>query len=288
MPVPDLVFRLDEGGTDDGRAERARLILEEFEVDLAPLDRLGSDPSTVSFGWWHGDRLVANVDLFREILWLSGARNEAFGLQAVVVRPDWRGRGLFRDLMTRALAHADARADLVLLATETPALYIPFGFRPLAEASFLGRITPGGGRENHRRLSLENDLDVALIRDLFTRRTPVSLVCSTCDHPASFFLKAIESPEIALVHLPDLDAVVAIEDDEPGVLRLLDVVAPTIPPLDAIAAALGTHADRAHVFVTPDRLAWPPETTRPEDAGTMVRGPFPTGASAVVLSPMRI
>ncbi len=283
-----LDFRFDFAHTAAGRAELARLIRDEFEVDVTPLDRLGHDPSLVAFGWWAGEELVANVSLFRQILWLADERTDAFGVQSVTVRPAWRGRGLFRDLMTRALAYADTRVDRLTLYTETPELYRRFGFRDLAETTFLGPLRPAGRAANARRLTLDDEADVALVRSNFARRTPVSHLCSISDHPALFFLKAIESPEIALVHLPDLDAVVAVEETTPDRLVLLDVVASEIPPLAAIAAALGRPIEQAEVHVTPDRLAWNPAREEPEDAGAMVRGPWPLVGRAIALSPMRV
>lgn len=288
MPTTDLAFRRDYAATPRGRCELARLIRDEFEIDLAPLDRLGHDPSLVAFGWWAGDELVANVSLCRRSLRLAGVRTEAFAVQSVVVRPEWRGRGLFRDLMARALAFADARAPLATLHTETPELYRRFGFHDLPETVFLGPLRPAGARPNARRLSLADDADVALIHALFARRTPVSHLCAACDHPAPFFLKALESPEIALVHLPDLDAVAAIEETTPDRLVLLDVVAAEIPPLAAIAGALGAPIVEAEVHLTPDRLAWTPARREPEDAGAMVRGPWPLAGRDVAFSPMHV
>lgn len=288
MAPDDLAFRCLPADGAEARTELARLVFDVFDLDLGPLDRFGHDPGGVSFGWWRGETLVAHVGLFRQVLWLAGERVEGIGVQSVAVRPEWRGRGLFRDLMERALAHADARVGLVTLATETPELYERFGFRPLEEASFAGPLEPGGARANRRRLSLDADGDVALVRDLFARRTPVSLVCGSCDHPSMFFLKALENPDIVLEHLPDLDAVVAIETCEPGRLCLLDVVAPVIPPLAAIAAALGGEARQARVWFAPDRLGWRPATIVPEDEGTMVRGRFAAEGQPFMLPTMRV
>lgn len=288
MTATDLEFRFDFAHTAHGRAELARLVRDEFELDVTPLDRLGHDPSVVAFGWWSGDALVANVSLFDETLWLAGEPVKALGVQSVVVRPEWRGRGLFRDLATRALAWADARVAHLLLYTETPALYERFGFREITETVFSGPLRPAGTRAARRRLSLDDDADVALIVDLFARRTPVSRLCAICDHPALFFLKAIESPEIALVHLADLDAVVAVEEPSPTLLILHDVIAPTIPTLAAIAAALGAPTQQAEVHVTPDRLDWTPATMEREDTGAMLRGPWPLEGHAIALSTMRI
>ncbi|HWX63613.1 GNAT family N-acetyltransferase [Bradyrhizobium sp.] len=288
MRSPNLVFQFDDTATPDGRAELCRLIHDVFEVDVSPLDRLGHDPSIISFGWWQAGELIANVSLYRRELWLAGKQVEAFGVQSVAVRPEWRGRGLFRDLLTRALDYADARVELVILVTGTPDLYTPFGFRSVVESSFLGQVSPAGARQGYRRLSLDREEDASLLRDLFSRGTPVSLVCAARDHPALFFLKAIESPDIELVHLPDLDAIVAIDNREQGALILLDVVAPAIPPLDMIAATLGNEGKCVRVNITPDRLAWNPAQIVPANTGYMVRGHYAPEGQAFRLSPMRI
>ncbi|MEI4872725.1 GNAT family N-acetyltransferase, partial [Klebsiella pneumoniae] len=87
-----------------------RLVADIFGVDVTPLDRLGHDPSVVSFGWWSAGVLVATVSLYQQSLVLMGEPVAAFGVQSVATRPEWRRRGLFRDLMTRALVYADARS----------------------------------------------------------------------------------------------------------------------------------------------------------------------------------
>lgn len=285
--MSDLVCRCDYAATPSGRGELARLIRDVFALDVSPLDRLGHDPSVVAFGWWHGDALVANVSLFDTTLWLDGCRIAALGVQSVAVRPEWRGRGLFRDLMTRALAHAETRSDRVVLYTATPSLYRLFGFRPVGETVFEGPIAATGAAANHRRLSLDDDADLALVRALFARRTPVSRVCAAVNHPALFLLATVECPEIALFHLPDLDAVVAVEEDE-TVLELLDVVAPEIPPLAAIAAALGTTAAFARVHVGPDRLDWRAARPVADETGLMVHGPWLAPGTPAILSPMHV
>ena len=283
-----LDFRWDYARFPEGRSQLTRLVDDVFQLDLSPLDRLGHDPSVVAFGWWLDTELVANVSLYQRRLWLCGEEVVAFGIQSVAVRPEWRGKGLFRDLMARALAHADAETDLVLLATETPSLYRPFGFRQLEETSFGGATPRGRTRSNVRRLSLDDDGDVAWLRDLFARRTPPSLLASVCDHPASFMLRVIETPEIELLHLADLDAVVAVTGRQGPSMALLDIVAPTIPSLAEIVSALGYAGKRIEVHLTPDRLSWEPTTRPPVDNGIMVRGPFAPEGRAFMLSDMQI
>lgn len=286
--IGGLDFRQTSPATAMVRTALKRLVADIFHLDVTPLDRLGHDPSVVSFGWWRGDDLVANVSLYRQSLMLMGERVDAFGVQSVATRPEWRGRGLFRDLMTRALAYADARCPRVLLTTGTPALYRPFGFRTIAETSFTGPIAAAGGPPSHRRLSLASDADLALVLDLFSRRVPVSDLCAATDHPALFLLKAATQDAIALEHLPGLDAVVAVETAEPDLMVLRDIVAPAIPPLAAIAAALGGSATRARVLLTPDKLGWIASKTAPAATGWMARGPYEAEGRPIMLTTMHI
>jgi hypothetical protein len=79
-------------------------------------------------------------------------------------------------------------------------------------------------------------------------------------------------------------------------LLLYDVVAEAIPPLPALAAAIGADADRVLTFFAPDRLgegfrAQPWDQAQTEAlggdwfAGLMARGPFPDEAE-VMLPPL--
>lgn len=284
--MDNLHFRSDYAQTRAGLAGLHGLIRDVFEIDISPLDRLEHDPSVIAFGWWHRDRLVANVSLYERQLSLAGRQVCALGVQSVAVRPEWRGRGLFRDLMRRALRIADTRTELVILVTETPDLYRPFGFRQIRETVFSAGMPPRRAPARCRDLSLDATGDVALLRDLFSRRAPTSLIASACDHPSLFLLKAALTPAIRLVHLPELEAVVAVRT-EPDTLILLDIVAPEIPALDDILAALDVDRPRVEVRLSPDRLSWQSEKQHPIDNGYMVRGPFSPEASAFMLSSMR-
>ncbi|MBB3020986.1 GNAT superfamily N-acetyltransferase [Microvirga lupini] len=283
-----LEFRSDYAHSSEGLSELTRLIYDVFKVDVSPLNRLGHDPSVVAFGWWSNNELVANVSLYKRQLWLMGEQVTAFGVQSVAVRPEWRGKGLFRDLMGRALSYADARVNLIILATDTPSLYRPFGFRQIKETTFSARLIRKQTLPNYRALSLDEDKDVALLQNIFSRRAPTSLVASACDHPALFMLKVAKTSEIELLHLLDLDAVVVVIDRDGPSMTLLDIIAPSIPSLEDIVSALGYAGEEVDVRVTPDRLSWAPEKQIPVNNGYMVRGFFAPEAQAFMLSNMRI
>ena len=282
-PVTPLTYRDSYAQTPQGLAALRDLIGAIFGIDVSPLDRWGHDPSVRSFGWWQGDTLVANVLLYTRHLHLNGQPIRATGVQSVATRPEHRGKGLFSDLLQKALAAADT--DLILLITEHPALYTPHGFRPVPEHSFNGPLPAPTGPARHRRLSLDDPEDLALLLRTFERRTPLSRIASASDHPGLFLLKARETPAIALHHLPALDTIVALDPRGPV---LLDVVAPAIPPLGAISSALGLGPGGIEVRFTPDRLEWDWDTTTLLRTGLMARGPYLPSGTPSLLSTMRL
>jgi GNAT superfamily N-acetyltransferase len=284
--VHDLLFRSDYAHSEDGLSELGALILDVFDVDIKALDRFGHDPSVVAFGWWMGDRLVANVSLYERRLWLSGQEVAAFGVQSVATRPEWRRKGLFNDLIIRALHYADQRSELVILATGTPDLYRRFGFRQIEETRFISTLVPRLSTATGRELSLDCDDDLALLNQAFSNRAPTSRLASACDHPALFMLKAQMTPEIRLIHLSEINAVVAIMENASS-LVILDIIAPRIPSVDEIISAIAFTGQQVEVHLTPDCLSLQTYEKQPIDNGYMVRGPFAPEGHAFMLSDMR-
>ena len=210
----------------------------------------------------------------------------------MATRPEYRRRGLFHALMARALAEADARFECLLLYTETPELYRPFGFRALEQRAFLGRVA--GCRDaacapRPRRLSLTEPSDLALLQELFDGRCPVSGHLGLQDHRASFLLTAPCYPDWRLDHLVGEEAVV-VHERRDGRVRLIDVVCRRFPGTAALAAVLDPEAKNREfeVLFPPDRLGDRFEERRyrhPEGDVLMVRGPFAIEGSAFMLPP---
>ncbi|MCW3473822.1 GNAT family N-acetyltransferase [Limobrevibacterium gyesilva] len=283
-----LAFRDRYGGDPAARDALNGLLREVFGLDPAILDVVGGwDPSYTPFSWFDADgRCVANAAAIALPLVVAGVRIEALGIQSVAVHPAWRGRGLFRDLMGRVLAWCDARARLVLLMTATPALYDRFSFRGVPEHDFAGpapRPLPAGMA---RRLMPGRPDDIAFLRRMLAARAPVSAVVAVAENATMFLYKVATRDGIALHHVPDLDAVVATVTPDAETLRLIDVVAPRIPPLAGILGALGVAPSRAEVYFPPDRLGWDAcARPAPGPARLMARGPFVPEGTVFMLPP---
>lgn len=275
-----LTFRRHLGTDASSRIALDALLFEIFKLDLSSLDALnGRDPSYTSFSYFDGrGRCVANTSLCALPLIVEGRLVDAMGVQSVAVRPELRGRGLFRDLMQRALAWSDERSTLVLLTTSSPGLYHRFGFRVVPEHRFLGPA-PAPQRGMRPARSLELKTDIALVKRSLVHRVPVSDLVGLRHHGAMFLMNvAASQARWRLDHLLDYGAIVVSDTRVPETFRLLDIVAREMPPLAAILGALGLRPDRVEICFPTEKLGYAGEA-QPAGKTTklMARGPFVDG-----------
>ena len=290
--VPDgLTFRQDYFGDPPAWVALVGLLHDTFGIDVGILDRLGGpDPTSMPFAYFDDDgTCVANFTTFSVPVMLDGRRIRAVGFQSGAVRPEWRGRGLYRDLMTRAFDWCDKQGfDMGLPLTDKPALYEPYGFGILPQHRFTGAppVVKTIGASS-RRLSLDNAGDVDLAIRLLRERTPVSQVFSVAAQTEMFLLNTTFDPDIRLDHIEALEAIVAWKYDG-SAFQLLDIVAPEIPPLATLLKALAIAPDRVDVFFSLDALDWQ-GAPEPVVSGThlMARGAMAGGVNRpFMLSPM--
>jgi GNAT superfamily N-acetyltransferase len=267
------------------------LLEDTFDIDISLLDRFGGpDLTAMPFGWFDADgRCVANFSAFSMPLVIDGRQVRAVGYQSGAVRPEYRGRGLYRDVMRRAFAWADAEGfDAGILLTDKPELYRPYGFEAVPQHAFTGPMPAVSSEPAARQISLDHPADLAMLMDLLEARTDVSRRFAARRQTKTFLLNACFDPDIRLSHLRRFDAVVAWKA-EGGVLGILDVVALEMPDVADIAGALGAAADRITVLFPPDLLGW--QGTAEAYRGScelMIRGggAAPVPAEAFMLSPM--
>ena len=189
-----LTFR--QGYFDDPAAWNALvdLLQDTFSIDVSLLDQLGGpDPTSMPFGYFDDEgRCVANFSAFSMPMIINGRAVKAAGYQSGAVRPEWRGRGLYRDLMQRAFAHTTAEGyELDMLLTDKPALYERYGFSILPQHIFVAQ-TPKLQKSDltARQLSLEAPDDLRLLKTLLQGRQPVSARFAVVRQTEMFLLNA--------------------------------------------------------------------------------------------------
>jgi GNAT superfamily N-acetyltransferase len=270
-----LTSRQDYFGDPAAWAALVALLHDTFGIDVSIQDRFGGpDPTSMPFAYFDANgTCVANFSAFSMPMMIDGRLVAAAGFQSGAVRPEWRGRGLYRDLMRRAFAWCDAQSfELGLLLTDKPALYEPYGFKNVPQYQFSGP-PPVAAKSTgtSRMLSLDKFADAALVKRLLHERTPVSSIFAVAAQAEMFLLNSCFDPGIRLSYLDQPEVVVAWKSGEADCFRLLDVAGKMIPPLSVILAALDQRPSRVEVCLPPDLLDW---------QGTP--GPFPSYTSLMV------
>jgi GNAT superfamily N-acetyltransferase len=287
-PFGDLQLRTGYFGDRGAFLALADLLRETFDIDICRLDRFGGpNLRSMPSGYFDADgRCVANFSAFPMPLVINGRMVRAVGYQSGAVRPAYRGKGLFGDLLRRTFDWSRQQDfEFGLLLTDKPGLYTPYGFRTVPQFAFRGPA-PAVRRTDAdaRSLSLASSGDIDLIMRLLETREPVSTVMAVAG-PADFLLNASFDPDIRLSHLPEQDAVIAWTPTEEGFLCLHDVVASSIPSLAEILAGLGVRQQQVVVHFPVDKLSWPGAHVIPRQGSCelmmvrmaeteMPRGPF--------------
>ncbi|MBB3299145.1 putative N-acetyltransferase YhbS [Rhizobium sp. BK077] len=272
-----LTFRQDYFGDPAGWAALVNLLQDIFGIDIGPLQQLGGpDPTSMPFGWFTAEgELAANISAFALPFVLNGRIVHAAGLQSGAVRPAWRGRGLYRDVTVKALDWCERQGfEAVILYTDKPSLYEPYGFRAIPLHRYEGAApAPLASAAPARLLAPTHADDLALLQSLLKRRSPISTSLGVTVNAAMFLINTQLDPDIRLSFLEDRQAAIVWKIDETGRFSLLDVVAAEIPSLAAILGGLEIAPAAVEVLFRPDKLGWA-GVAQPLESGTrlMLRG----------------
>jgi len=280
----NLTFRIDNLADPVTRTAWVSLLRDIFGLDFSAFSALGIWPDDYrAFSYLDGELIAANICCNPLPLRVKGRDILAGQLQGVATRPAYRRQGLFHDLMDRVLAFAGARYEFLLLYTETPALYHPFGFRLVTEHGFQGRFRLAGtdvAGLSIRSLSGGEPADISLIRRLFTGRQPMSDTLGIIDNEGVFFANLLLRPTLRLSYLPAFDVLVVWDKEGTGGRsRLIDLIGAAWPPMDVLAVVMQLPAPDATIDILfpPDRLSGtfsPLPYTHEDGDLLMARGPF--------------
>ena len=270
-----LTFRTDFFADPTSAAGYAALMRDVFELDVeARAAAVGHTPAWTPFGYF--DRkagCAASVEAAAMTMMIDSAKLPITAIRLAAVDSDWRGLGLFRDLMLAALDWCEAAAPgPTLLYTADHALYTRFDFHPVVQFKMSGPAPAPLARRATRALDPLAPANGALIRRLLATRAPVSARCALVDAASLFLTNIIGAEDLRLAAIPEFDAIVVYEVDEASIL-LVDVVAATIPTMAQILSALPPRPRVTTLFPT-DRLDWTGEAIR-EETGLMLRGRLP-------------
>jgi GNAT superfamily N-acetyltransferase len=219
------------------------------------------DPEYVAFSAFDDARCVASICVYPSDIVFNGHTTRWAQLLTVGTLPEYRRKGIQRELWIRASAWVNKRWDMVFLFTDDEAagFYEKLGLKRQVEHFDVTRNLTGALSDDPdiRKLDLDNEDDYAIVRRLAFEREPVSNVLGFhCPRLLLFmFLYAFQDCTYYIEHL---DTIAVVEQTESSI-RIHDVVATTMPLEKDLEAALGTFkAEEVHWLFCTDRLMLSP------------------------------
>jgi|TARA_R110002110_G_C13460973_1_gene718235 predicted GNAT family N-acyltransferase len=157
------------------------------------------------------NEIVAHLGLIPLDLIVEGEKRRVAAFHGICVKPECRGKGIFKSLMSEALEYSKQEFDSILLFTDIPDLYKPFNFRVLPESNFVIKLSHKGANNGAlKKLSMDSSEDLALINDILESRKPVSRKFDV-RNDVLFKLNTLDS---SLYYAKDLEAIMIYSLDK--------------------------------------------------------------------------
>lgn len=204
-----------------------------------------------------GDEIVANASVQRMRIVLHGRELTGWQFGAVGVLPSWRGKGLQREIMPRALALAPPE-DLVFLFANDDVLgfYPRYGFRRVIESVFVADANIAPSPRRLRRLACSNASDRELMLRVAAAARPVTSLFGAKNYGRVLLWYWTNYYPDNFYYDDRHDAVVVIEQ-QPGSVRVCDVQSRDAVPLaELLAGSISEPVSRIEFGFTPGSL-WP-------------------------------
>jgi hypothetical protein len=120
---------------------------------------------------------------------LNQKKQHVAAIHGICVKEEFRGKGLFKQLMQEVLKYIENNFDASLLFTDKPNLYKPYNFSVLPEYNFiLNSHNINKADSDLRILSLDNRDDLKTMQDLLSDHLPLSNQMSLINETTIFVL----------------------------------------------------------------------------------------------------
>lgn len=273
-----LTYREDYWGDTASKAEFIRFLKDIFNLDLTFWNRAGFwDEQYRPFSFFDGPTLAANVCVYSMKMSIAGQDCRVAQISAVGTKPEYRRRGLSRDLTEKAIAWARDQHDFFFLFADKEAFpfYAKCGFRLCDE--YKARITVKGRSpvSTPEKLEVHCQDHLELINRMAADRISVSKELGVRNRRL-FMFWCLYFLKDQVYYLADLDLLVIFERKD-DVLVISDMVGREMPPFPEIYPHIAAETDRTVEFLfMPDRLGLEAvEWLKVTENGLHLLGDFP-------------
>ncbi len=235
------------------------------------------DDAYTPFSYFRGDRVVASVCLYLLDAVIDGEAAKLLQISGVGTSPEYRRRGLSRQLTDIGLDWASGRHEGIFLFSDEDAVsfYTTCGFKPIEEYVERMEVSPVLNRGNANRLDPGWNEDLETIHGYAMKRSPISNRFSVMNDKL-FMFHVLYGLRRDIIEIPDLDCLVLFRREK-GCLSLFDIVGERIPAFADLYPYIADEGDAIvefHFFT--DRLGLDGTRIRPLHGNNpFVRGDFP-------------
>jgi GNAT superfamily N-acetyltransferase len=274
----DFELRTDYWDDPHALAAFKKFILTIHGLDFSDWESGGFwDDSYTPFSFFDGDSVVASICVYLLDAVLIGKDTRVAQISGVGTLPEWRRRGLNRQLTTLGLDWAQGMHDGVFLFSNPDAIpfYRKCGFSPIDEFLEITEATPVAKRDGLIKLDPGNDEELKRIHEYAKQRAPISDQFSVLSDKLLMFHVLYQLRDCAY-EIPDLDCLVFYRRTE-GTLRIYDIVGKRIPRLEEFYPYIAADHDRVIEFhFSTDKLGLKNAGTKPLSGNNpLVRDTFP-------------
>jgi GNAT superfamily N-acetyltransferase len=235
------------------------------------------DHSYTPFSFFDGDKVVASVCVYLLDAVVNGEDTCLAQVSGVGTLPEWRRRGLNRQLTDVALDWARGKHDGVFLFANTEAVpfYNKCGFSSIDEFVETIDVTPVPKCGGSVRLDPGNDQELNRIYEYATQRAPVSDQFSVLNAKLLMF-HVLYILRDCIYEISNLDCLVFCRRAN-GTLSIYDIVGERIPRLEELYPYVAAASDRVIEFhFNTDKLGLEKVGTRPLIGNNpFIKGAFP-------------
>ncbi|WP_426980927.1 GNAT family N-acetyltransferase [Bacillus pseudomycoides] len=236
-----------------------QLFEEVFRIPVQTLQNFEAngfwDTTYKPFSYLQEGQVIANVSMFSLPMFVNGERIYAAGIQSVMTHPEYRRKGLMKQLLCKVLQEIDTKYECAILFTEKPELYEPFGFRVVQEYLMTlsyENIPPRSS--SLRKLNFYDEKDMELIKEIIENAQQLSMEFSTLNYRSSFYFNMYDAKwNEKLYYSKKLDALIVFEVKN-QVLKLFGIFAQIFPILDDICAEISEPFTEIEFYFYPDEL----------------------------------
>lgn len=231
-----MIFKENYWDNSQHKRSFIKFVTQTHNLDLTFLDTNGFwDENYRPFTFFEGAAVISNVCVYSMELLVRGVPKSVAQISAVGTAPQFRRRGLNRELTQRAMDWAAENHEFFFLFSDEGAalsFYAACGFRPVSEYKTQISVVGQKQKSNLLQLDVRNQEHLQRMYRFACERTPVSDVLGVFNAKL-FMFWCLSHLKDCIYYCADLDVLVLFRRNG-SALTLFDIVGRNMPEFSAL------------------------------------------------------